>query len=374
MPWNDQSGGGDNRGRGGPWGGGPRQPWGQGPNKPQQNQNGGDLEDMLRRARERFGRFGGGNGRNGGRPRQINFGAVAGVIAALWLATGVYIVDEGEEGVVTRLGAYAYSSTPGLHWHLPIPFENVRVISVSSQRRVEVGLRRGQDVEGESLMITGDRNIVDMDFAVVYRLKDARAFLFNVADPEEAVRGVAESAMREVVGQRELEAIITTDRGAVEQAVATQLQQVLDSYNAGVDIVGVQLLKTAPPPDVQEAFNEVVRAGSEAESTINQATTYANQVVPRARGEAAQIVQAAEAYREQAVREANGEAERFALIEQQYRSAPRVTRDRLYLETMERIYGGAETIIIDRNAGAVPVLPLDQLRRSPPAATAPGAR
>ncbi|MET0183314.1 MAG: protease modulator HflK, partial [Caulobacterales bacterium] len=247
MPWNDQSGGGDNRGQG-PWGGGPRQPWGQGPKGPQQGQGGPDLEDMLRRARERFGRFGnGGNGgRSGGAPRQINFGAIAGVVVALWLATGIYVVDEGERGVVTTFGAYNGNTTSsGLHWHLPLPIESVRVISVTKQNRIAIGAPDGQETAPESLMITGDRNIVDIEFAVLYRLKDAPAFLFNVADPEDAVRGLAESSMREIIGQRELEAIITTERASVEQAVSAQLQQVLDSYDSGVEILGIQLLKAA---------------------------------------------------------------------------------------------------------------------------------
>ena len=376
MPWNDQSNGPGDKG-GGPWGGGPRQPWGQPPRQPQGGGNGPggqgpDIADMNRRARERFGNMGGGRfgGRGGRSGRGLNPGAVAAAVGALWLLTGVYIVDEGEAGVVTRFGAYEYTSTPGLHWHLPLPVESVRVISVSNQRRIEVGLRNGQEIDGESLMITGDRNIVDIDFAVLYRLSDARAYLFNINNPEDAVRGLAESAMREVIGQRELQAIITTERAGVEQAVETQLQTSLNAYNAGIEVLQVQLLKAAPPTDVVDAFNEVVRAGQVAETTINQSTQYANEVVPRARGEAAQITQAAEAYAEQDVREANCEAQRFTLVEQQYRAAPRVTRERLYLESMERIYRGADTVIIDRNAGAVPILPLDQLRRN---RTAPAA-
>ncbi len=374
MPWNDQSGGGGDRGQG-PWGSGPKRPWGEPPRGPQREQS-PDLEEMMRRFRDRFGGSFGRGGR-GDRPRRpFNWSAFAGVAGVLWVLTGVYVVDEGEQGVVSRFGAYEYTAMPGLHWHLPLPLESVRVISVSSQRRIEVGLNRGQDVQGESLMITGDRNIVDVDFAVLYRLSDARAYLYNVNAPDDAVRGVAESAMREIIGQRELQQIITVDRASVEQAVEAQLQEVLNSYNAGVEILQVQLLKAAPPDEVVDAFNEVVRAGQVAETTINQATQYANERIPRARGEAAGIVQQAEAYREQAVREANGEAQRFSLLEQQYRVAPRVTRERLYLETMERIYGRADTIIVDRQAGAVPFLPLDQFRRSnrpvPPAtATTP---
>ncbi len=376
MPWNDQSGGGGERGPG-PWGSGPQQrpPWGQPPRGPQR-ENGPDLEDMMRRWNERlrgwFGGSGGGGGRGG--PQRLNWSTFAAGALVLWALTGIYIVDEGERGVVSRFGGYAYTSMPGLHWHLPLPLEDVRVIPVSSQRRIEVGTSDNQDSD-ESLMITGDRNIADIDFAVIYRLKDARAYLYNISAPDEAIRGVAESAMREIVGQRQLQAIITTDRAAVEAAVEQQLQAVMDGYGAGVEILQVQLLKAAPPTEVQDAFNEVVRAGQVAETTINQATQYANEQIPRARGDAARITQDAEAYREQMIREANGEAQRFSLVEQQYRAAPRVTRERLYLETMERVLSRADTVIVDRQSGAVPVLPLDQFRRNQPPATPaqPGA-
>lgn len=375
MPWNDNAGGGGPGNRG-PWGGGPRQPWGQGPRPPQGGgggQGGPDLEDMLRRWRERFGGGFGGRGGSGGGDmrRRINPSTIAAAVLVAWLATGVFIVDEGERGVVSRFGAYEDTRNPGLHWHLPFPMESVRVISIASQRTIDIGTGETPQAEAESLMITGDRNIVDIDFRIVYRLSDARKYLFNVREPEETVRGIAESSMREVVGQRQLQEIITTDREAVEQAVNDQLQQVLNSYDVGVEVLQVQLLKAAAPADVFDAFNEVVRAGQVAETAINMATQYANEVVPRARGEGAQIIQAAEAYREQSVREANGEAARFALVEQQYRSAPAVTRQRLYLEAMERIYQNADTIIVDRNAGAVPILPLDQLRRQRPPAAAP---
>ncbi len=407
MPWNDNAGGPGQRGQGdrnsgdrnsgdrgsGPWGGGPRNPWGQPPRQPQGGGGQGpDLEDMLRRWRERFrggmgGGFGGGRGPGrSGEPtrRNINPSTIAGVAAAIWLLTGVYIVDEGERGVVSRFGAYEYTALPGLHWHLPVPLESVRVISIQSQRTIDIGVIEGPAGDSESLMITGDRNIVDIDFRVIYRLSDARAYLYNVVNPPEAVRGLAESAMREVVGQRELQEIITVQRAAVEQTVEAELQRALNSYESGVEVLQVQLLKAAPPADVVDAFNEVVRAGQVAETAINVATQYANEVVPRARGEAAQITQAAEAYREQTVRDANGESARFALVEAQYRAAPAVTRQRLYLEAMERIYRDADTVIIDRNAGAIPFLPLDQMRRGargtgqaplpPPATSAPPAQ
>ena len=385
MPWNNQSGQGGDQKPGGPWGQPPRQPWGQGPRGPRRGPGGErpDLEELLRRARERArGLFGGGAGGEGGEGARRGFGgyrALAALAFVVWLASGVYVVDAGEVGVVTRFGAYQGPPRgPGLHYHLPVPFEAARTVSVQSQRREDIPERsRGGDT-GESLMITGDRNIVDIGFTVLYRLSSAPDFLFNVREPETMVRAAAESAMREVIGQRQLQAIITTDRAGVEQAVETLMQRIMDEYDSGVQVLQVQLLRAAAPRDVIEAFDDVVRAGSDRQTVINQATQYRNEIVPRARGEAAQQIQQAEAYREQAVREANGEAARFLSVYEQYRAAPQVTRQRLYLEAMERVYRGADKIIIDRAAGVQPYLPLEQLRRSntpaPPAAPAPAQR
>jgi membrane protease subunit HflK len=381
MPWNDQSGG-DNRGGQSPWGSGPRQPWGQPPRGPNRGGDGPpDLEELLRRFRERvrgsFGGRGGGRG-DGERPAgpAFNPALIASAAAVLWAASGIYIVDEPERAAVLTFGAMTDEVGPGLHWHIPFPIQSVHTESVQGVRRIEVGRQASQDMASESLMITGDRNIVDIDFAVLYRLNNIQDYLFNVDRPDETVKGLAESAMREIIGQRDLQAIITTERAAVEAGVEEQLQQVLDAYDSGVQVVRVQLLDAQAPPQVREAFNEVVRAGQVAETTINQATQYANEVIPRARGEAAQITQAAEAYREQAIREATGDAERFTLVEGQYRAAPNVTRQRLYLETMERVIQKADTIIVDRGAGAVPILPLDQFRGGArtPSAPAPAAQ
>ncbi|MGE0045239.1 MAG: FtsH protease activity modulator HflK [Hyphomonadaceae bacterium] len=320
---------------------------------------------MLRRARERFrGGWGGGGGPREGAPRRgiPSFGLIAALVFAGWLASGIFIVDAGEQGLVTRFGAYQGPPRgPGLHYHLPAPFEAAQVVGVTTQRRMEIMARENQD---DSLMITGDRNIVDIDFAVLYLLNNSAAYVFNVRDQEEVIRAIAESAIREVVGQRELEAIITVERAAVEQSVQTLMQRTLNEYQMGVRILGVQLLRSQAPADVREAFDDVIAARSDRQAQINQAETYRNEVVPRARGEAAQQIQQAEGYREQVVREANGEAARFLSVYQEYRRSPRVTRQRLYLETMERIYRGADRMIIDGRSGAVPYLPLDQLRRS----------
>jgi modulator of FtsH protease HflK len=382
MPWNDQSSGpgGDKGGSGknsggGPWGSGQR-PWGQPPRPPNQGQ-GPDLEDMLRKFRERMrGSFeGGGGGTSAGRaPRGVGWPLIASILAFGWVASGIYIVDEGERGVITRFGAYEGTRGPGMHWHLPWPMERREVINVEAQRTLEVGVRQDTDVADESLMITGDRNIVDVDFRVYYRISSAFDFLFKARDPEGAVRAVAESAMREVIGQRQLESIITRERAQVEQATEELMQATLNSYETGVEIIQVQLLKAAAPPAVIDAFDDVVRAGQDAEAQRNRATQYVNERVPQARGEAAQILQQAEAYKEQVVREASGEADRFRQVQIEYQRSPRVTRDRIYLETMERIYRDADTIIVDQRGGAVTYLPLDSMvRRAAPAATPPAS-
>jgi membrane protease subunit HflK len=365
MPWNDQSGGGQSGGQG-PWGAGPRRPWGQ--QRPPQGPQGPDLDDLLRQWRERF-RFGGnGGGKSGGGSRPISWPIIAAILFGGWLLTGVYTVDEGEQAVITTLGKYSRSTGPGIHIHVPPPFEARQVINVTGQRTDEIGfVARGQNVTDnpdESLMITGDRNIVEIHFRIYYNIKDVVAFAYNVRNPVNtsaapgAVRQVAESAMREVIGRRQLEPIITTDRAAVELSVEQLMQQTLDEYESGVQVLRVELLRAAAPSAVIEAFNDVVNARQDAETSVNNAER-----------ETAQIVNQAQAYREQVVREATGEAQRFNAVYEEYRRAPQVTRDRLYLETMERVYQRGNLVILDQRSGAVPYLPLDgMVRRNAPAA------
>jgi membrane protease subunit HflK len=314
---------------------------------------GPDIEDLIRNMQSRW-RGPGGRGPGGGL-RQLGpqgFLVIGALVVAGWFASGVYVVDEGENGIVSRLGAFHRLTTPGLHVHLPAPIETVRVEPVTLQRSQQVGFRGDEDRPAESLMLTGDEAIVDIDFTVIWQLSDRpQDFVYNIRNPEEVVLAVAESAMRETVGQTDLERIISTERSQVETRTRDLMQSTLDGYRAGVKIVRVQLQKATAPSDVIEAFNDVDRARADAESSINAA-----------RGEAARMLQEAEAYKERVVREASGEAERFNLIYEQYRRNPRVTRERLYLETMERVYGGADKIIIDGRSGVAPYLPLDQLR------------
>lgn len=373
MPWNDQSGGPPRSGGGGgqgPWGGGPRQPWGQQrpPRQPQSPQ-GPDLDDILSQWRDRMFGGGSGGGSGGTGRRGFSWPLIAGLLLVGWVATGIYTVDEGEQAVITRLGDYNRSTGPGIHFHLPAPIEARQIVNVTGQRTAEIGFstnaqNRIVDNPDESLMITSDRNIVLVQFRVIYNISNAVDFTFNVRDPNQAVRQVTESAMREVIGSRPLEGIITTERAAIEQAVETLSQSTLDEYNIGVSLLAIELLPAAAPPEVSEAFNDVVNARQEAETAVNNAQR-----------QTATIINEAQAYREQVVREATGEAERFVAVYDEYRQAPQVTRDRLYLETMERVYLRGNLVILDQRGGAVPYLPLDgMIRRNAPATTSQGAR
>jgi modulator of FtsH protease HflK len=367
MPWNDQSGGNQSGNKEGPWGGGPRRPWGQQPRTPQRPP-GPDFEDWLRQLRERFG--GGGESGRGG--RGLSWPLIAVVVLIGWLLSGVYFVNEGEQAVITRFGRFDRVTGPGAHMQFPPPFEGRVKHNVTGVRSDEIGCDRDNNASPcadpeEGLMLTGDRNIVDIHLRVYYNIADVVDFTFNVRDPIDADRGgenqgavrqVAESAMREVAGRRQLEAIITTDRAAVEQEVQQLAQQVLDSYGAGVRITQVELLRTTVPPEVLDAFRDVIRASQDAETEVNNANR-----------DSSRIVNEAEAYRGQVIRQATGDAEAFIAVHNEYRQAPQVTRDRIYIETMERVYQRGNLVILDQRAGAVPYLPLDGMVRRPPTQT-----
>jgi membrane protease subunit HflK len=305
--------------------------------------------------------FGGSDGR-GVQPAAL--AAVAGVAVAVWALSGLYIVQPDEEAVVTRFGGYARSEGPGLRFHLPVPIEAVEKVSVTSLNRLDVGGGQGADIPQESLMLTGDENIVDLNFSVQWRVSDAANYLFKVTDPEATVKMVAESAMREVVGKTPLLPILTTGRGQVQAQSAELMQRILDRYGAGVSIVEVQIRTANPPQEVVAANRDQQTPGQDAESAVNEANTYKNRVVNEAKGDASRITQAAEAYREQVVREAQGEADRFNSIVTEYRRAPAVTRQRLYTETMERILRRSNKVIVDTGKGGTApiVLPPDILR------------
>ncbi len=366
MPWTNQGGG-------GPWGTGGKGPWGSGPQSPGPTPP--DLEEILRRGQDKLRRFLPG-GNLGGR----GFALLALGAVALWGFSGFFRVEPDELGVVLRFGKEVREVQPGLNYHLPYPIEKVltpkalRVNKIDIGMRVVDDLRRGgttvRDVPEESLMLTGDENIVDVDFSVLWKVKPTGVgeFLFNIQNPEGTVKAVAESAMREVIGRSDSREIQTVARQSIELAVQDLMQRVLDHYGAGVIVQQVQLQKVDPPSQVIDSLRDVQAARIDQERAQNEAQTYANRVVPEARGRVAQITQAAEAYRQQTVAEATGQTSRFLKIYEQYKKAPDVTRERMYLETMERVLGGTDKIILDSSAGGsnvVPYLPLNELVRPP---------
>jgi membrane protease subunit HflK len=384
MPWSNQSGGG-----GGPWGGGggggndnngSRGPWGQGPRGGGGGGSGGpnppDLEDLLRRSQDRLKSVLPGGGMSG---RVVAL--IAAGLVIVWGLTGWYRVQPDEIGVNLVFGEFSSLSAPGLNYNYPYPIGSVMKPRVTAVNSIDVGMRSagqtgtrntsGRDEPSESLMLTGDENIVDIDFTVQWQINPAtpQFFLFNIQDPEKTVRDVAESAMREVIGRRNIQPILTGDRLAIETQVVELMQKTLDEYQAGVIVRLVQLQKVDPPAQVIDAFRDVQAARADLERVQNEAQTYANRVIPEARGEASRITQAAEAYRDRAVAEAKGQASRFDQIYAEYAKAPAVTRERMYLETMERVFGGMDKVIIDDKAGGqgvVPYLPINPLANRVP--------
>ena len=390
MPWNNQSGGGGGWKSGGGGGGGNGGgPWGQGP----WGQGGGgggsggqqpDLEEILKRGQDRMKQVMHGGGLPG--PLFFLLGAVAVAVVSFYAFT--FSVRPDEQGVVLRFGKYDRWQGPGLHFKLPYPVEEVLLPKVTRENSIEIGMRSAtarsgvavRDVAEESLMLTGDENIVDVDFVVFWRIKagfkdpksgetGAEQFLFNIQNPETTVKEVAESSMREVVGQNDITPILTGARQKTEAAVQKLMQATLDMYGAGIEITRVQLQKVDPPQKVIDSFRDVQAARADQERLQNEARSYANKVVPEARGEAERILQAAQGYKEQAVAEAVGQAARFESVYNEYKKAPEVTRKRIFLETMERVFSGTDKIILDQSAsgggGVVPYLPLGELGRQP---------
>lgn len=376
MPWSNQPGG--------PWGSGPRGPWGSGPQS--QGPKPPDLEEFLRRSQERLRGLLPGN--LGGR----GIAVIALILVALWGMSGFFKVEPDEIGVVLRFGQFVREVQPGLNYHLPYPIETALTPPALRVNKLDIGFdERGtstRDVQDESLMLTGDQNIVDVEFSVLWLVKPSAVgdYLFSVANPTQTVKAVAESAMSEVVGRSDVQPLLagfqeTSDvQGQAGQpaaqgvldAVQNLMQKTLDSYKAGILVQSVQLQKIQAPPEVIDSFRDVQAASSDLVRLANEAQTYANQVVPQARGRAAKIMQEAEAYRSQIVANANGQASRFTQVYQQYKNAPDVTRQRIYLETMERVLGSTDKTIIDTGtqgaSGVVPYLPLSNLPPAKPPA------
>lgn len=373
MPWNDNSnsGGPDNdapKANGGPWGSGSgggdngKSPW----NRPSgSGQGGNDLEEQMRRMQERFSRRGrGGDGGGSGKGPSMGPGGflLIGVVALIaWLGTGVVIVDEGERAAVFRFGQYQKNFTPGFHIHLPAPIETHEILPSERQQETQIG-----GSQAESLMLTEDENIVDIKYRVFwfYDGENPENFILNIDDGTPLVKAAAESVMREVVGKSTLDAVLTTGRADISRSVRTQLQTLLSDYGAGVTVENVEIQEAEAPGPVRAAFIDVVEANQDAETSVQEAIKYANDIVPRARGQAQQVLQDAQAYRDQVIADATGEADRFKQILTEYRKAPQVTRERMYLETMERVLAKTDKLILDSDSGAVPYLPLDRVNRS----------
>ncbi|MEM5516521.1 FtsH protease activity modulator HflK [Henriciella sp. AS95] len=376
MPWNEnKDGDSPSKGNGSPWGSGEKKsdsPWtrpggggsgggggGGGGNRP-------DLEEQMRRMQERFrrGRGGNGGGRRGGGGQGLgpfSF-ALLGLVAVIaWLGTGVVVVDEGERAAVFRFGQWQKNFPPGLHVHLPAPIETHEVMPSEKQQVTQIGQNND-----ERLMLTGDENIVDVQFRVFwyYDDEDPEDFILNIDAGAPLVKAAAESVMREVVGKSNLNDVITTGRNELQVQVRQQLQALLDDYRAGVQIQNVEIQQAQAPAQVRDAFIDVVNAGQDAERAVQEANKYANDIIPRARGAAQQILQDAEAYRDQVIADATGQANRFKQILAEYQQAPQVTRERMYLETMERVLERSDKLILDNDSGAVPYLPLDSVNRN----------
>lgn len=359
MPWQNQNGGGS----GGPWGGRGGGAGGGGGGTPPP-----DLEEMLRRGQDKLKRIMPGGGGKG-----MIIGGIV-VLVLLWGATGFYRVQADEQGVALIFGKFWAKSNPGLHWNAPAPIGDVFTPKVTRVNREEIGFRSAgsgrragavRSVSTEGLMLTGDENIIDIQFVVFWQIKDAFKYLFNVRNPKQTVKVVAESAMREIVGKSEFEFARTTGRGSITADTGKLIQQLLDDYDAGIQVRQVEMQGVDPPAAVIDAFRDVQAARADKERAVNGATAYRNEITQRAEGEASQVIAAAEAYEQETIARASGETQRFISIYNEYLQDKDVTRRRLYLETMETVLNGMDKVLLDdtgRGSGVVPYLPLDKLR------------
>ena len=359
----------DFKGRGGsPWGSSPPgggNGSGRGPTPP-------NIDELIRIIQEKIKKFLPGGASTGNKP--IFIGLI--VLVIIWAFTGLYRVLPDEQGVVLRFGKFISTTQPGLNYHIPYPIENVFTPKVTKVNRIDIGFRSGADsgfssgggvadVPEESLMLTGDENIANIDFSVFWVIKDAGKFLFKIQDPAATVKAAAETAMREVIAKSKLQSILTEGRSKIEIETQDIAQSLLDEYESGIQITQVQTQKADPPDQVIDAFRDVQAARADMERAKNEAEAYRNDVIPRARGEAARILQAAEAYKKQVVAKAEGEASRFLAIYKEYNNAKRVTKERMYLETMEKILADVDKVIIEKNAstGIVPYLALPEIKK-----------
>jgi membrane protease subunit HflK len=344
MAWNEPGGGG-------------KDPWGSGPN----NAGPPDLDEIVRKLQERVsGLLGGGKGGGGGGGgvdiSKRTIGIILAVLLIAWLFTGIYIVDPAERGVVMRFGAYAKTTEPGPHWHIPYPIETVQLVNVD-----EIS-----SFSHKAAMLTKDENIVDVEFTVQSRIQDAANYLFQDQAPEKTLRDATETVVRKTIGGSKLDFILTEGRSAIAATIKERVQNLLDAYKTGLIVTSVNMQPAKPPEPVKEAFDDAIKAREDKERLENQAEAYANEIVPQARGEAARAVADAKAYRDRVVAEAEGQTSRFSAVLAQYEKAPEVTRERLYLETLEQVLGANNTVLLDVPGGdSLMYLPLDQLIGKP---------
>ncbi|MCX7085185.1 MAG: FtsH protease activity modulator HflK [Methylococcales bacterium] len=341
-----------------------------------------DLDEVVRSLQDKLGKFFGGNGDNNqGSPNNFSLGSsltgigfLAGGVAVLWGLSGFYIVDEGNHGVETRFGQYIGTTQSGLNWHFPQPIERVDIINVKQQRFIEVGYRSAGgeqigSVPKEALMLTKDENYVDVRLAVQYQVKDAKQFLFNVVNPALTLKQVTESALRGVVGSSAMDFVLTQGRSEIVTLIKKEIQDVMDSYESGVQITSVNLQDAQPPEQVQNSFEDAIKAREDEQRLINEAEAYSNDVVPKARGAAARKIQEAEGYKEQVIAQAQGETSRFTQLLGEYNKAPDVTRKRLYIESMEAVLSETNKVLVDAKSGSNFYLPLDKMTQAQVAPT-----
>ena len=362
MAWNEP-GGGNNKD---PWGG-------------RGDQGPPDLDEVVRKMQDKLGGLFGGRKKSGGASGGSSgagftgLGLIAGIAAVVWLFSGIYIVDAGKQGVILRFGAFHEVTMPGPHWRIPYPVDQVEIVDVEQRRFVELGYRSGDAgqtrvaVPREALMLTKDENIVNIKLAVQYQVSDSRKYLFNVRDPNSVLKQVAESAIREAIGQNEMDFVLKEGRAEVVSRVKQVMQKPLDKYNSGLLVSDVNLQDAQPPEEVQAAFSDAIKAREDKERLKNEAEAYANDVIPKARGAAARQIQEAEAYREALIAKAEGEASRFSQLLKEYARAPEITRKRLYFETMESVLARTGVVLMDsENANSLMYLPIDQLMKQAP--------
>jgi len=369
MSWDDS---GNDKNKKDPWSG-----------RKKEQQTPPDLDELVRSLQDKFGGLFGGGGSKGGSPKGTankkspsgpsgaSIGILIGLAVVIWLASGIYIVDDGNRGVILRFGKYLETTLPGPHWRFPRPIDSAIIVNVDQQRFIEIGYRSGanqQAVSGvrkEALMLTEDENIIDVRLAVQYKVKSAQDYIFNVRAPEVTLKESAESALRSVIGKNKMDFVLTEGRSEVVAKVETKLQAMLDDYKTGLIITSVNLVEAQPPEEVQGAFSDAIRAREDEQRFINESQAYSNEVIPKARGAASRIVQEAQAYEERVKAEAAGDASRFDQLLVQYEIAPEVTRKRLYLETMEDVLGNSKKVIMDVEGGNnVMYLPVDKLMES----------